>query len=217
MPAHDGFCCACRGDFLRVVDACDRCGLPRPCAPCPARERSWRLAAVRAPFAYVPPLSRFLHELKYRRRRSLGAALGKLLADDLLGIPCRADAIVAVPMHPRRLRARTFNQADEIARPVARLLGLPMLVRGLRRHQHTQSQTTLDRRARIRALAEAFAVERELDGMRIAVIDDVVTTGATVNALAAALAAAGARSTEAWALARTTPARSDPAQTARNT
>jgi ComF family protein len=114
------------------------------------------------------------------------------------------DAIVPVPLHPRRLRQRTFNQADEIARPLARAIRVPLIVRGIHRHRHTEAQTALSRAARLAGPAQAFAVSnRSLRGLTIAVVDDVITTGATVNALAAALRAAGAQSVVAWAVART--------------
>ena len=110
-----------------------------------------------------------------------------------------------VPLHPRRLRERGFNQAFEIARPVAAATGLPLFVHGIHRRAHTRPQSLLAAHERHANLRGAFRTARNLKGMNIAVIDDVITTGATVNALAASLREAGAEEIHAWALARVVP------------
>jgi ComF family protein len=158
---------------------------------------------VVAPFAYGAPLDRYIHALKYRGARTLGRALGLLLAERLRAEPLRADAVVAVPLHPRRLRERGYNQAAEIARTLARRLGLPLLSSAAHRSADRTSQISLDARERYANTVNAFVATRPLAGLRLAIVDDVITTGATVNALAAALAAAGASHVEAWAVART--------------
>jgi ComF family protein len=140
--------------------------------------------------------------LKYRSERHLGRALGLLLADSLEAPDHRIDALVGVPLHPRRLRARGFNQANEIAAPIARALGRPLLQSGFRRILATRPQTELDRSARLRAPLGSFAVSRNLAGLGIAIVDDVITTGATVDAFAATIRAAGAVRVEAWSVAR---------------
>jgi ComF family protein len=176
--------------------------LSRPVADCPARHLGWCVDEVRAPFLYAPPLTRFLHALKYRQKRSFGVALGELLRDELVADSADCDAIVVVPLHAARLRQRTFNQADEIARPLARGLGRPLLMRGLGRALDTPPQTSLRKHERLGNPAHAFVVSRDLSGLAIAIVDDVITTGATVNALAAALKAAGAARVAAFAVAR---------------
>jgi ComF family protein len=198
----DGFCRECRQDFPRIESPCSRCGLPSPCGPCPALRADWRLDALRAPFAYGPPLARHLRNLKYRGQRHLGSALGRLLAAEIEPAAAGVDAIVAVPLHRRRLRSRTFNQAAEIADTVARRLDKPMLFAGVRRILDTQPQTELNRARRLRGPSRAFRVDPGLNGMRIAIVDDVITTGATVNALCRALKGAGATAVEAWSVAR---------------
>jgi ComF family protein len=224
-----GFCAACSADFARVVGACHACGLPGAAHACPATAAGWRLDAVFAPFAYTAPLSLCLQRLKFARQHRLGRALGLLLAREMAGgalvgraygspidagafagsgLAC--DLLVPVPLHPRRLRERTFNQADEIARPIARSLGLAQRVGGIRRAHHTGAQTGLARAERLANLERAFRVSVRLDGARIALVDDVITTGATVNALAAALKEAGARHVEAWAVARTVEPAAEP-------
>lgn len=217
-----GFCAACSGDFPRVDGACRACGLPGPGHACPASLPGWRLDAIRAPFVYRAPLSHCVQRLKFARQHRLGRALGLLLARELggdstaRGTPADnstdCNMLVAVPLHPRRLRERRFNQADEIARPIARAFDVALQSRGIRRALHTGAQTGLARAERLVNLESAFRVSCRLDGARIAIVDDVITTGATVNSLAAALKEAGAGRVEAWAVARTVTPAGDAAQ-----
>ena len=202
-PSPAGFCATCAAELPRVANACGRCGLALPVARCPRRRSEWQIDAVLAPLAYAPPLDDYLHALKYRGVRSLGRAFGLLIAPTLRAASPGVDALVAVPLHPARLRERGYNQAREVARTVARELDLPLLERGIARRAATAAQTGRSARQRRAGVAHAFAVERELAGRRIAIVDDVVTTGATVNALAAALRGAGALRCVAVAVART--------------
>jgi ComF family protein len=202
MRSPPGFCRACRRDFARIDAPCLSCGLAALNHRCPAVEAGWAIDAVRAPFIYTAPLAAYLQALKYARQRTIGRALGALLLSELKATMPSCDAILAVPLHSRRLRLRSFNQADEIARPIGRALDRRLLVSGIRRCRHTPPQTTLDRRDRLRSLERAFSVRRNLTGLSLAVVDDVITTGATVNALATELKAAGAERVEAWAVAR---------------
>jgi len=160
--------------------------------------------AVIAPFVYAAPLDHYVRELKYRGARKLGRAFGLLLAARVAPAAREVDAVLPMPLHARRLRERGYNQATEIARAVARLSRLPLL-HGARRIRASPTQTSLDARERYANCAGAFAVPARLTGRRIAIVDDVITTGATVNALAEALLAAGAARVEAWAVARTLP------------
>lgn len=176
---------------------------------------AWVIDSIRAPFAYGLPLSGFLWSLKYRAERHLGRALGSLFAGAVDPATIDIDAIVGVPLHPRRLRNRSFNQADEIAAPIARMLGRPLIPSGCKRITATRPQTELDRSARLRAPIGSFAVSRNLHGLRIAIVDDVITTGATVNAFAAALKAKGAAHVEAWSVARSIGGATDSAHSSR--
>jgi ComF family protein len=110
---------------------------------------------------------------------------------------------VPVPLHARRLRERGFNQATEIASALGRALERPVLLAGIRRRGAQVAQAGRGAAERLENVATAFAVERDLAGARLAIVDDVVTTGATVNALAAALRGAGAARCDVWAVART--------------
>ena len=198
-----GFCTICTAGFPRVEHPCPRCGLTQPVLRCPRRATAWNVALVIAPLRYGVPVDHYLHALKYRGARKLGRALGLLLADRLRAQRIQIDALVAVPLHPRRLHERGYNQATEIARTVSQRLQIPLLARGIRRCRASPPQTGLDAKQRYANIATAFAISRDLSELRLAIVDDVITTGATVNALAAALAAAGAARLEAWAIART--------------
>jgi len=198
-----GFCGICARELVRIADACPRCGLERSVRQCPRAQMRWDVDAVVAPFSYAPPLDHYLHALKYRGARSLGRAFALLLAPHVLHEGAGIDTLVAVPLHRKRLSVRGYNQAHEIARTLARILGVQLLERGIARRAATPAQTgqgAVERRA---GVAQAFSVERELHGRRVAIVDDVVTTGATVNALAAELKAAGAARCVAFAVART--------------
>jgi ComF family protein len=202
-PSTGGFCAVCAAEFTRVADACPRCGLTRPVAHCPRVRSPWDVDGVIAPFAYAPPLDHYVQALKYRGMRSLGRAFALLLVPALASAELRIDSLVAVPLHRARLLERGYNQAHEIARTLAGRLGVPVLQRGVVRRTATAAQTGQGARERRAAISDAFAVGRSLAGRRLGLVDDVVTTGATANALAAALKAAGAAHCVVLAVART--------------
>src|SRR5512138_359476 len=187
-----GFCSVCAADLPRVLNPCRRCGLPRPVARCPRQSAPWLVDAVVAPFIYAPPFDHHVQQLKYMDVRALGRAFALLLAPAVRDAVAAVDALVAVPLHPTRLRERGYNQAIEIARPLGRELGVPTILRGVERRRASPSQTGHSAMARRASVADAFRVSRDFAGKRVAIVDDVITTGATVNALAAALYAAGA-------------------------
>lgn len=158
-----------------------------------------------APLRYEYPLTTQIHALKFSSARHLGRALGLILAEHLRKrLETEAiDAVVAVPLHRRRLLKRGYNQALEIARPVAAELKLPLLIAGITRSLPTRPQSELDVDARRASVAGVFSVSRRLHGRKVAIVDDVITTGATVNSLASALRLAGATEIQAWTVART--------------
>jgi ComF family protein len=202
-PSAGGFCTVCAAGFARVGDACPRCGLAEPVARCPRARTPWDVDAVVAPFTYAPPLDHYVQALKYRGMRSLGRAFALLLAPMLVLTKLDVDSLVAVPLHRARLVERGYNQAHEIALTLARGLGVPALQRGVARRTATAAQAGQGARERRAAMSDAFRVGGDLSGRRVAIVDDVVTTGATANALAAALKAAGAVRCVVLAVART--------------
>jgi ComF family protein len=193
------------GELARVAAPCRACGLATPVARCPRREARWQGDAVIAPWVYSSPLDAYVHALKYRGARNLGRALALLLAPELVArnAPAEADALVPVPLHRTRLRERGYNQAVEIARVLGAAFALPLLLARVERRGPALRQTGHAAAERWSNTAGAFAVRRSLAGLRLAIVDDVITTGATANALAAELRAAGAASCVAWAVART--------------
>lgn len=203
-----GFCAGCRTDFIAISAPCLRCGLPRPVASCPAEHVSWQLDKVVAPFSYCEPLDRHIHALKFSNARQLGRAFGLLLAEAARPYRKEVDALVAVPLHRRRWRERGYNQALEIAAAAAGELELSLLAKGIGRCRETLAQSTLTVSRRSENLRESFEINRDLSGYRLGIVDDVITTASTVNALALALRSAGADSVQAWAPARTLDAAS---------
>ncbi|MEG3792058.1 ComF family protein [Lysobacter sp. CCNWLW3] len=184
--------------------ACPRCALPLP-VPAPACGRCMKrppvLDAARATFVYGAPLDRLLPRLKFHDDLAAGRLLAALMLEDP-GRPAPA-ALVAVPLARARLRERGYDQARELARPLARALGLPLLEGALQRRRDTPPQSSLGALARRRNLRGAFAAEfRAAPPARVLLVDDVMTTGATLHAAAAALRRAGVARVEAWVCAR---------------
>ncbi len=151
------------------------------------------LDAVYAPFVMEGPVREAVHQLKYRGVRALAPILGEAMAECADRNRLAADLIAPVPLHPRRLRERGYNQADLLAGEVARRMGIPADSRALERTTHAppqaRSAASAERWARVQG---AYRARRTMDGLRVLVVDDVCTTGATLNACALALRSAGA-------------------------
>ena len=209
-PSPLALCRCCRGKLERPDRPCPRCGRPRCPSICGAcRKRSPAIAGFVAGWEYRPPLDAVVRALKFRRLEFLAAGLaeGLLLRLGAPGEPSAewdVDAVVGVPLHWRRRVERGFNQAEALASPVARALGRPRL-RLLRRARATPPQTSLGREERLRSPAGAFVARRPgtVRGARILLVDDVATTGATLDAAARALRRAGARDVYGAVVART--------------
>lgn len=203
-PAENGLCSGCAAELRRIERPCPFCALPAPVPHCPRDMRTWHVARVLAPFVYTYPLDFHLQALKFAGNRTLGRALALRLARAAADAgPPAAELLVPVPLHPARLVERGYNQAVEVARPLAAELGLRMDSGAAVRSRGAVAQSRLHARARHANVVGAFRVRRRLDGCHVAVVDDVITTGATVNALAEALLEAGAARVDALAVART--------------
>ena len=209
-------CAACAGTLVELGPACPCCAEPRAspgapdvaCARC--RVGDWPLTSLVAPWRYGGELARAVCALKFAGRPSVARDLAALVAPFLaaavrLG---ELDVIVPVPHHWRRLAARGFNQAEALARHGRREAGLatPIARRALRRVRPTPPQTGLTAAARARNLHGAFIVPPrragDVRGRRVLLVDDVVTTGATMAAAGRALLAGGALEVVGFALAR---------------
>lgn len=198
-------CTPCREELAANRVACERCALPLPrpgiCGEC--LRRAPPFATVRAPWLYGDYLAHIIQAWKFNRRDDLTPLLAELWLSQVR-LPALPDAIVPIPLHWRRLWQRGYNQSQLLAALLARRLpGTRVEHRLLQRRRATAPQAGMDARTRARNLRGAFTVGRACDNLRIAVVDDVLTTGATAREAARALQSAGARHVEIWCLART--------------
>lgn len=202
-------CNGCLAALPAVVNPCRGCGAPLPsgageiCGRC--QRRPTRFDSIVVPFHYAHPMDWLVQRLKFQGRLAHARLLGELLARAVTASGLQAPALVLpVPLHSARLRERGFNQAEEIARHVARRLHLSLGSRCLGRHKATAAQMGLpasQRRANVRGAFVINAPER-IAGCHVALVDDVVTTGSTVDELARALKRSGAARVDVWACAR---------------
>lgn len=197
------FCAACATALEPIERACPRCGLPlpdggpaAPCLACLRRPPPWSWA--RAPFQFGGPLAQAIRRLKWGRQPELARPLARLWPAGWAG---DCELVAPVPLHPRRLRAREFNQAAVLALAAGR--GPPVDVHALERIRDTPPQSALgigERRANVRG---AFRARPErVAGRRVLLVDDVLTTGATAEACTRALIAAGASTVAVLTVAR---------------
>lgn len=204
-------CGYCREALPWIRVPCLRCGLPLIGAPVPlcghCLVTSSPFTRVVAPLAFCAPAAELIRQLKFGGNLAAARLLGALLAEAiaLAYDSDRPSLIVPTPLHWRRLVRRGHNQAALIARVVGRHLGIPVAYDGARRIRATAPQTGLDRLARRRNLAGAFVCRASVAGQSIAVVDDVLTTGATLSDLGRCLGASGAAEVHVWVLARTLP------------
>lgn len=214
---NDSLCGACQTALPANACACLQCALPLPetmagtaagrmpathkCGPC--HHRSPAFDRTIAPWRYEFPVSGIIGRFKYGGQRAYGQPLARGLAGL---IAARAEPLpellIPVPMHPRKLRRRGFNQSEEVAHWLSRQLRIPVSRRLLLRIHQSDAQSTLRRRQRLKNLKGAFRVTDRIPS-HVALIDDVMTTGATAEELSRLLKKNGAREVEVWVLART--------------
>lgn len=202
-PAPGGLCDACRADIAPLpAPRCPLCALPgataSPCGTCITSPPHFDGVVAAGSFSH--PLDAYIRAFKYHSRLSLARPLASLLASQLAA-EAMPDIIVPMPLAADRQRSRGFNQALELARqlppPYPSRIGLPM-----RRIRDTASQAGLGRDERTVNMKGAFAASPDVRGMRIALLDDVMTSGATLDAAARSLKEAGAIEVRAWVVAR---------------
>jgi ComF family protein len=200
----DLLCPACIAELPALSASCPRCALPSPaaavCGSC--LKRPPHFDATLALWRYEFPCDGLVQALKYRARLALAGFFARSLASRPLPA---FDVIVPMPLHAKRIAERGFNQALEIARGLARHRGMPIAPRGVLRVKDTLPQTDLPYEERAKNVRGAFLCKLDLSGASIAVLDDVMTTGATLNELARALKRAGATRVENLVVARTVP------------
>ena len=204
---RDRLCEGCRDDLpWHRMPHCPQCALPTAdgqlCGAC--LKRSPAFGRTRSALSYRFPVDQLIQRLKYNGRLAVAPVLGDLLARHVESAP-RPDLLIPMPLHPSRIRERGFNHASEIGRHVAINLGLPLDTSLCQRVRDTPPQVALAYDARRRNVRGAFICSSDVSGKRVAVIDDVMTTGTSLDELAKTLKQAGAAEVEAWVVARTLP------------
>ena len=200
------WCVACQASVVFVLPPwCDKCGEPFVrglCSKC--RAQPLLVEQIRSVAIFTGQLRQAIHRFKYERLSSLKVPFGILLADYWNAHSLTADWLTPVPLHPARERERGYNQSDLLAQGLSRRIGVPVLPAALHRTRRTAVQMQLNASERKQNVDGAFdCVEPRMRGARVIVIDDVCTTGATLDACAAALLQAGAMSVMGLTLART--------------
>jgi len=212
--AREGYVCGQCYQNLRFIKPpfCERCGLPFEgemtaqfeCSNC--REMDLHFLSARAAVAARGTALDVIHRYKYQRALWFEPFLFDLLRREAEPVlrDGRWDLIVPVPLFPLKKREREFNQAEHLAAGLGAAIGIPVNTRLLERVQHTRTQTLLTRSQRADNVRNAFCVRAKsfLQGQRIVLVDDVLTTGATTSACAKALKAAGAGDVSVWTVAR---------------
>ncbi len=198
-------CAPCDADLPRLTgNLCDTCALPitdgNRCGACLTHPPAYDRVCV--PYTYAFPADALVQDLKYRGMLAIAPLFGGAIASSLGERP---DVIIPMPLANARLRERGFNQAQEIARHVAKLTGIPLLPRACRKVRDTAPQAALPWKERAKNVRKAFVCDEDFAGRHVAVVDDVMTTGATLNELARNLKQAGATRVTGLVVARTLP------------
>ncbi|WKT60944.1 ComF family protein [Microbulbifer thermotolerans] len=204
-----GICTHCAAELPWLQRACRHCALPLPataeksgiCARC--LQQAPTFSTARAAWLYAFPIGQLVQRFKYRGDLVAGHSLAQLAAGPLRPADKAPDLLAPIPLHWRRYWQRGFNQSQLIAAELGRQWHLPVHARLLRRVAAREAQQRLKRSQRLRNPEHSFAVRAPVEGKHIGLVDDVITTGATLEAAARALVAAGATRVSVYALART--------------
>ena len=207
LAAPDSLCRDCAASLPQISNACRVCGQSSPtaadvCPACLVNPPRWQ--AMIAPFAYQPPVSDWLRRFKYDGALHYARTLCEASQPLLQAQQPLPEVLLPVPLHDTRLRERGFNQAGVIAELIGATLGIPVDSRVLLRTRATASQSGLSAMQRSENLRGAFACEAGDQYRHVALVDDIVTTGATADAACRVLHRAGIETIQLWALARTT-------------
>ena len=204
-------CPPCENRLPFIRQACLRCSVPlytaenHLCGAC--LQQAPPYDHVFALFDYAPPIKQWIHRLKFYEgfceARALSAYMLEMITTRWYPEGQLPHLLIPMPLNPARMRSRGFNQAIELARPLARRLHLPLETRHVKRTVNTLAQHSLLPKERRHNVKNAFLVTRNLQGLHIAIIDDVVTTGATVSSLCLACQQQGAQRIDIWCVART--------------
>jgi competence protein ComFC len=200
-------CTSCRRSLPRIVPpVCTRCGRPysggRICPDCVEWQAS--IDGIRSPFRFEATVRQAVHRFKYDNLRALAKPLAELLSDYLESYPIPGEVLVPVPLHRKRLRERGYNQSGLLARELGRIMSLPVITDYLVRERHSppQARTSTVEERRSNVLDVFTCRDNRLRGKQVLLIDDVSTSGATLDACAATVKQSGATSVRALVLAR---------------
>lgn len=202
------FCTACFADIKQVSAYCPQCALTSPqgqlCGTCLRHPPNFDTTVAAVEYRF--PINSVIAAHKYQQRFDLTAPLAQLLINAISQAQTpMPTTLIAMPMHPQRLKERGFNHAEAIAKLLSAQTGIPLDTNGCQRVRPTVPQAGLALKDRIKNMRGAFACNTPLVAQRIAIVDDVMTTGTSLNALAETLKKAGAHHVECWVVARTMP------------
>ena len=211
-PSKQRICDHCSAYFFVAQHTCQSCAVPLKhhaiyCGHCLKSPPNYDMSY--SPYLYQAPLSHLISEFKHKGHLFVGRGLGELFYAAIRRYYCQQhlplpDLIAPVPLHWKKQWRRGFNQSAFLGNLLAKELGIALFSHAKRRHA-TRSQKKLSRKERLNNMNDEFVITRKLNGQSIAIIDDVMTTGSTVNHFAKALKQAGAKKVSVWALARTPP------------
>lgn len=213
LPCGDksALCAACQTQIQRPGPLiCRRCGTVLPdggayCFNCRgSKAKTFKCSMIRSAYLFNPQVRALIHAFKYQGYSYLADYLGQGMAREFArysDFP-PIDWVIPVPLHPKKLKARGYNQSQLLAEVFCRNTGLCLQTDALRRRADTRSQAKLNRKERLQNMAGAFEASHTVKGKRVLLIDDVATTGATLEGCAEALKKAGAKQVMAFTLAR---------------
>lgn len=201
-----GFCLGCYHDLPHIKTPCLQCGLPLTAnTPCICKAEDWPFAACLSAFEYQFPINKLLFQYKSQARLALCESFAQALTNQVKKqqqvLP---QVLMPVPLHTSKLKQRGFNQSLELAKMLSKQLHIPIDYHSLQSSHQTTQQKSLNKQQRLANVQTNYALTQPLSVTHIALIDDVITTGATTKTLAYLLREHGATHIQAWSIARST-------------
>ena len=202
--SHLPLCLPCRDELPAIGNACRSCALPLTttgsCGSCQRKRPS--CDDVHALLLYQEPVNFLVQQFKFNRKLEYSRLFSEIMAEKMDALDKRPDVLIPVPLHSSRLRSRGYNQAWELARQLSKITGIPSSHKICQRIKKTPLQTGLKASERRRNLKQAFAIKQDINGLHLCIVDDVMTTGSTLEAIASVLKSAGAARVTGMIVAR---------------
>lgn len=211
LPANDFHCRICSASFgidNTNMSSGPVCPTSLTCPTCQKRPPSYSSSFV--PYLYKDRMCDLVQQFKFHHNLTAGKALCQLFVDKLTSCKELPDVLIPVPLHPYRMRQRGFNQSGWLATEIAKSTGISVDHSAIRRRQNTEAQHRISRQKRMQNLRKAFSSTRPVDEKHIAIIDDVMTTGATAEAISKVIKQSSDTRIDIWAIARTPDKQSKP-------